>query len=432
MAKKFLYFIAFCILVVLLAGIAYQLFRDEILKATFVPTTEFVAQEPLEDNAYDDPALWISRPGMGLKDPARWQPAYAPSTTKPQPDPASTSDGPGFNEANETNQVAEDRAEDDPGPASSATVQGTSGAAPDAPDFAVFFLHPTSYLSRDGWNASLTPEGGEEADSLARTYVRGMASAFNAASQIWAPRYRQATMGAFMTDQPEAQDAIDVAYADIVQAYRYFVETLEDETPVVLAGHSQGSLHLLRLLREEVMPGPMAERLVAAYAIGWPVSVEHDLPALGLPACATSRQTGCLISWSSFAEPADPSLLLETYATSVGFDGELRGESQALCSNPLTGAFGGSADESANLGTLVPDESISDGELVPGAVPARCDERGILLIGDPPELGPFVLPGNNYHVYDIPLFWANTQADVARRAAALANQVPDPAMDEPS
>jgi hypothetical protein len=26
-----------------------------------------------------------------------------------------------------------------------------------------------------------------------------------------------------------------------------------------------------------------------------------------------------------------------------------------------------------------------------------------------------VLPGNNYHVYDIPLFWRNVQADVARR-----------------
>ena len=41
------------------------------------------------------------------------------------------------------------------------------------------------------------------------------------------------------------------------------------------------------------------------------------------------------------------------------------------------------------------------------------------LIGDPPEMGSYVLPGNNYHVYDIPLFWANTKADVARRVNAL-------------
>ncbi|MEM1197579.1 MAG: DUF3089 domain-containing protein, partial [Pseudomonadota bacterium] len=222
-----------------------------------------------------------------------------------------------------------------------------------------------------------------------------------------------------LTDQPEAQSAIDAAYADVREAYRFFLSSINEETPIVLAGHSQGSLHLLRLLREEVMPQPEAERLVAAYAIGWPVSVEHDLEAMGIPACATSAQTGCLISWSSFAEPADPSAVIETYAASTGFDGAPRGESEILCTNPLTGEFGGSALAEANLGTLVPDETISKGELVPAAVPARCDERGILLIGDPPELGSYVLPGNNYHVYDIPLFWANTQADVVRRVFAL-------------
>ena len=46
------------------------------------------------------------------------------------------------------------------------------------------------------------------------------------------------------------------------------------------------------------------------------------------------------------------------------------------------------------------------------------DARGILLIGDPPELGPYVLPGNNYHVYDIPLFWRNVEQDVAQRVTA--------------
>ncbi|MDZ4308353.1 MAG: hypothetical protein U0988_10905, partial [Allopontixanthobacter sp.] len=71
-----------------------------------------------------------------------------------------------------------------------------------------------------------------------------------------------------------------------------------------------------------------------------------------------------------------------------------------------------------NLGTLVPDETMSSGELVPAAVPARCSSKGLLLIGDPPEMGSAVLPGNNYHVYDIPLFWENLHRDVARRVSA--------------
>ena len=33
-------------------------------------------------------------------------------------------------------------------------------------------------------------------------------------------------------------------------------------------------------------------------------------------------------------------------------------------------------------------------------------------------IGPLVLPGNNYHVYDVALFWAAVRADMARRVAA--------------
>jgi len=375
MARKFLYFVAFCIVVALVGRIGWEMFKEDLAAIALVPSAEFTPTEALEENAYQDPGLWYSRPGIGVTDPARWQPTYAEDTEMP---------------------TAEE-------------------VTADLPNFAVFFIHPTSYLSRDNWNA---PMGDEEAERIARLYVRGMASPFNAASEIWAPRYRQATMGAFLTDEPEGEQAIDAAYGDVLEAYRFFLDTVDADTPVVLVGHSQGSLHLLRLLREEVRGSPLADRMVAAYAIGWPISVDHDLPELGFDACATPAQTGCVLSWSSFAEPADPSSVIETYAASIGFDGEPRGTSQILCNNPVTGTFGGSAPAVANLGTLVPDDSMSTGELVPAAVPARCDDRGLLLIGDPPELGSYVLPGNNYHVYDIPLFWANTQLDVARRVVA--------------
>ena len=34
-------------------------------------------------------------------------------------------------------------------------------------------------------------------------------------------------------------------------------------------------------------------------------------------------------------------------------------------------------------------------------------------------MGQYVLPGNNYHVFDYSLFWANIRADAARRLAAF-------------
>ena len=192
------------------------------------------------------------------------------------------------------------------------------------------------------------------------------------------------------------------------------------DRPIILAGHSQGALHLLRLLREKIAGTPLQKRIVAAYVVGWPVSRSVDLPKLGLPECRSADQAGCIQSWESFAEPAEPSLVLDTYNASRGSDGTPRRGTPMICTNPLTGTPDATAPATANLGTLVPSADLSSATIVVGQVPARCDSRGLLLIGDPPKLGGYVLPGNNYHVYDYSLFWANVRADAARRLAVFA------------
>ena len=379
MARKFLGCFAILIVIVIVVGIALAVWSDKATQIAFVPTADFVEQDPLAGNAYQDPAMWYSRPGIGApNDPARWQPPFA--------------EGEG----------AEPAEDDDETP---------------LPAFAVFFVHPTSYIDRSAWNGPLDDA---DADARARLFIKGMASPFNGAAEIWAPKYRQATFGAFLTDEETATRAIDAAYRDVAQAFDYFLDSIGPDMPIVLAGHSQGGAHIARLLAERIAGTPLQQRVAMAYPVGWPISVEHDLPALGLPACATANQAGCIVTWSSFAEPAEPGLLLERYRNLPGSDGKPRGEDGILCVNPLTGTINGEADIAANLGTLVPDEDLGSGELVEGAVPARCGKQGLLLIGDPPELGPGVLPGNNYHVYDIPLFWRNLQRDVERRMRAWA------------
>lgn len=411
MARKFLYLIAGVIVVILLGALALAIWSRQATEIAFVPRGEFVEQEPLAANAYNDPAMWYSRPGIGTSDPARYEPAIATATG----DPASEAPSPHNPAAEQSLRPAPLEVE--------ASRTGDAARANEAPPFAVFFVHPTSYIplaltEQANWNAAL---GDTVSEDRARLFIKGMASAFNRADEIWAPRYRQAVAGAFLTDKPEAQQAIDAAYADVRDAFRFFLASVPRDKPIVLAGHSQGSLHVLRLLREEVAGKPAQKRIAAVYAVGWPISIEHDLPALPLPACAAPSQAGCIVAWSSFAEPADPEMLLSRYSRTPGFDGQPRGEGPILCVNPLTGATGGSAPASANLGTLVPREDLSGGDLVAGAVPARCDPQGLLLIGDPPRLGEGVLPGNNYHVYDILLFWKNLQADVVRRVSAWTN-----------
>ncbi|WEK47568.1 MAG: DUF3089 domain-containing protein [Candidatus Andeanibacterium colombiense] len=370
-ARIFLFIVAFLTFLVVAAFLAINVFSDKLTEIAFVPSAKFEVQQPLQANAYDSPGMWYSRPGSGVPDPARWQPAYAKGSAA----------GP-----NDTK----------------------------APPYAVFFIHPTSYLDKAAWNAPLTDAA---ANDRAKLFLKGLASPFNQASEIWAPRYRQAAVGAFLSNDPAADEALDAAYRDVEQAFVYFLNHTPRDRPIVLAGHSQGSLHLLRLLASRVAGTGVEKRIAAVYAIGWPVSLEHDLPKLGLPACKTADDSGCVVSWVSFAEPAETAQMLRRYDTSPGLDGKARGTSPILCTNPLSGRMGGAAPARDNRGTLVPNADLSSGELQVGMVPAHCDAKGILLIGNAPAMGPAVLPGNNYHVYDIPLFWRNLQLDVAHRVS---------------
>ena len=366
MARKFLIVVAVLIILFLAGLFALRIFADELSEAVFVPTSAFEEQPDLAPSRYADPAMWIARPERVEGNPARWLPPGVTAPVRP------------------------------------------TGAA-------IFFIHPTSYLSKDHWNAPLDDA---ESRDRARLFVQGMASPFNAAGGIWAPRYRQAAFGAFLTDRAEAGRALDLAYRDVLLAFDRFLAEAPANAPIVLAGHSQGSLHLIRLLRDRVAGKPVARRIVAAYAVGWPVSVTADLPALGLPQCAGPDEAGCLLSWQSFGDDPDTRRIEAVFDRTPGLTGQSRGGSAIVCINPLTGAAGGSAPATANLGTLKPSADLTQGELVPGLVPARCDGRGFLLIGPGPDIGPYVFPGNNYHVYDYPLFWANVRADVARRLAA--------------
>lgn len=369
MARKFLYAVAILIVLALAASFAYRLYGVQLMRRFMVPGGEVVALPPVAATDYARADMWIARPDKP-GNPALWTP---PGYSRP-------------------------------------------AAVPRA---AVFFIHPTSFLDTEQWNA---PLDNADANARAALFLRGQASAFNSVGAIWAPRYRQATFGAFLTSKKQAQQALDFAYRDVAAAFDAFLAEAGDR-PILLAGHSQGSLHLSRLLVDRVAGKPLAKRIVAAYVVGWPVSITADLPRMGLPACERADQPGCILSWQSFSEPADPALIVDTFDATTGFTGAARAGTPMVCTNPLTGAAGGSAPAEANLGALIPDRDFQGASLVVGSVPARCEGRGFVTIGTtPPDLGQYVLPGNNYHVFDYSLFWANIRADAERRMAAFAGR----------
>lgn len=364
MARKFLYVIAVLIALFIGGRIALGFFPQQLTRLTLEPTTRFEPQPVLASNAYADRALWLSRPGITGDDPARWTP---------------------------------------------------EGFVPDGPpiDAAVFFIHPTTYLKRNHWNAPL-----DDADALkfARVVTRANASVFSRAGELWVPRYRQATIGAFVSDKPEARQALDLAYADVAQAFDLFIAAQPAGRPIVIAGHSQGSYLAKRLVVEKVAGTPLAARLAAVYAIGWVVDPDRDLAAMKLPACAAADQAGCVISYLSFANQADVAMMRDAYRRFAG--GAAAQNPQILCSNPLTSGIGGTAPATANEGGIVPDATMQSAKVTLALVGAACAADGTLRIGKAPDMGPFVLPGGNYHVYDYALFWTNLRQDFARRVAA--------------
>lgn len=370
-ARRFLGCVFFLILIAV--GVAFAIFQfgDRILARMATPTGHYQAPaDPVPDYAKAD--AWLARPGNGPS-LADWRPSQADGS----PPPPMT-------------------------------------LAP--PNAATFYIHPTTYLANDRWNAPAAMT--DEPENRAKLFVQSQASAFAGFTQVWAPRYRQAAFGAFLLTSDDANKALDLAYGDVVRAFDAFAAANPGK-PLILAGHSQGSLHLLRLLRDR--RDALKDRLVAAYVGGWPVDTKADLPVLGLPACSAPSQIACLLSWQSFGDPANPELIERAWVGKPGFNGIKHAKANMVCTNPLTGTSA-PAPASANLGTLVPDGTLTSATLQPGKLGAHCKDGFLIIDGTPPGMGNYVMPGNNYHAYDYALWWGSIRADAERRLKAYQSQ----------
>ncbi|MFZ2870102.1 DUF3089 domain-containing protein [Zavarzinia sp.] len=302
----------------------------------------------------------------------------------------------------------------------------------------IFYIHPTTYVDPAGWNAAWSdPAAAELAGQLTQ------ASVFNGCCRVFAPHYRQATLAAFADEsRVEGRAALKVAYGDVEAAFRQYLAAYGGDRPFILAGHSQGSLLLQRLLATVIAPDPaLRARLVAAYAVGYPLPLDQfDGPLAPLRPCASSGMTGCVLTWISFVRAGDPDFYrrraeIWNPASISGFS-PVAGR-PILCVNPISFRMDDVLiPREANRGGTV-HSMISGGPepLTRGLVDAQCVD-GILRISEPE---PFVfrailLPGQDYHVYDYALFWQDMRLDaIARVNAYIAARGPPgaPAVQTP-
>jgi hypothetical protein len=261
----------------------------------------------------------------------------------------------------------------------------------------VFFIYPTTYIDDKmemGWNANINDvELNKRTDNTAILY---QASVFNRYCRVFAPRYRQANLAAFYTENTEAAGkAFDKAYTDVKQAFDYYLKYENKGRPIVIASHSQGTLHAGRLLKEYFEDKPLQKQLVAAYIIGLPVFDDYfDV----LKPCTTPSATGCFVTWRTFKEGyTAPFVQKETR--------------KAIVINPLTWTEDTAmAAASLNKGGMLRNFN----KLIPGLVHAQI-HGNVLWVNKPHFFGSIFLKTKNYHIADYNFFYENIRENVGLR-----------------
>jgi hypothetical protein len=271
--------------------------------------------------------------------------------------------------------------------------------APNAGTVDVFFVYPTVY----GGKAPVASVDDPAMRAAARGTLKTQAAVFTHEAELYAPFYRQAGMAILGADPLHKAHILGPATYDVSQALNHYLRTWNQGRPFILAGHSQGSNILAEVVKTVLADEDLAERLVAAYLIGWSITAEDlaDYPFLSI--CEEPDDTGCIVTYNSVApgrQPDAPTVL-----------------PGAACVNPLSWTTDGApVAAAANPGAAFFDEGGNMAETVPGFTGAQVVDGAVVVQPeDPGRLTHMPFGSGVYHAYDYALFWDSLKADVTRR-----------------
>jgi hypothetical protein len=267
----------------------------------------------------------------------------------------------------------------------------------------VFFIHPTSYtqdFKTSNWNADMD-DAAINAETENRS-ILNQASAFNGSCRVYAPHYRQAHLKVFfLKNNPQSRAALDTAYADVKAAFLYYLQHWNKGRPIIIASHSQGSVHAIRLLQDLFDAQPLQKQLVCAYIVGWGVK-KTDFK--NIPPGTKPTSVNCFVSWRTYKDGF------------VEKDIE-RENGTAVCVNPITWYNNEATSKSVeSKGAMI---SKNFQTLLKGIVQARVDTlHHILWVQLPQAVESKLGQLNNYHILDYNLFWMDVRYNVQQRLKA--------------
>ncbi len=278
----------------------------------------------------------------------------------------------------------------------------------------VFYVYPTVSSSPGGF-MDITNESER---LLAQGMLEAQASVFASRANVFAPYYRQMSTGVAVTQGSLATDTEEFkrGAVDVQDAFDYYITNLNEGRPFIIAGHSQGTMALIELIKNRFGDDEdLRNRLVAAYLIGYTVT-DADLEAAGLTIAEGADDTGVVITYNTQSK------------TSAGGPMLMAG---AHCINPLNWKTDDTcAPALENLGARFYNDST--GEFL-REVDDYCDaqidlETGALTTtipaGEDLDIGPY--SEGVYHRYDYAFWYRNLEKNVGTRIDAYLNQTTSP------
>jgi Protein of unknown function (DUF3089) len=268
----------------------------------------------------------------------------------------------------------------------------------------VFFIHPTIFTYEPTNNYQWNADVNDTQLNVKTDYssILNQASAFNGSCRVYAPRYRQAHYYSFVTnDISDSKQALDLAYSDVKKAFEYYLQNTNNGRPIIIASHSQGTVHAKRLLVDFFEGKELQKKLVMAYIIGIAVAPETFKT---IKPSQKPTDIGCFAAWNTFTKGYTPAYYNKALVNSV-------------CTNPLTWS---SVDEYApatkSLGGIGPKF-----KFYPQVIDAQ-NNKGLLWVGRPNIPGASFVRKKIWHVADINFFWMDIRANVETRINSYFSQ----------
>ena len=268
-----------------------------------------------------------------------------------------------------------------------------------------FVISPTVYVA-NGRNKNLNVKD----PSVKRIFVSGVSDQKELYSDdcaIYSPFYRQASIEAYSMNESEAAKHFDIAYADIENAFLYYIKNCNQGRPLVLSGFSQGADMCIRLLKDHGNDPAVKKVLVACYAIGWRLTDDDISKYPHLKPAQGESDTGVIICYDCESESVKSSLVVPEGMKSRSI-------------NPLNWKTDSTpAGKTMNKGSVMNDGHLEKNLTGCYIDPVRGTLKATDLNEDEYEPGPSCFGKGEFHIYDIRLFSQNLKENVATRLKAF-------------